>query len=280
MASYATISANNPFTVVEGTGHCGVGSIVNMNNAQVAALLGVNMVLVANGGLGSAFDELSLNLHVCKAAGAKVGGVIVNKIQPSKVEMVRHYLGTALKDRYGLDLIGCVPHGEMMDAATMMDFENIFETRVASGHEHRLRHFGEYELAITDLNLFLEKLHTGDFNETLFVTHASRSDIVTGYLVYAATYERITGQSMKGGILLSGSPTTPYGAWPDEALRTCVEQSTVPILFTGVSTSETVKKLTRYVAKLNADDPSRTDDVVAQYSKYIDAEKVLAAAKA
>jgi len=54
-----------------------------------------------------------------------------------------------------------------------------------------------YELAITDLNLFLEKLHSGDFNETLFVTHASRSDIVTGYLVYAATFERSTGQQVK-----------------------------------------------------------------------------------
>ena len=135
---------------------------------------------------------------------------------------------------------------------------------------HQKRHFAEYELAITDLNLFLEKLHTGAFNETLFVTHASRSDIVTGYLVYAATYERMTvghsdcttptysvarqtrgkrgyalvfvvqGKAMQGGILLSGSPSTPFGAWPDQALRKCIESSSVPILFTHVSTSETV----------------------------------------
>ena len=31
----------------------------------------------------------------------------------------------------------------------------------------------------------------------------------------------------------------------------------------------------RYVAKLNADDPSRTDDVAAQYSAHIDADKLL-----
>mmetsp|Transcript_21324 Transcript_21324/g.48101 ORF Transcript_21324/g.48101 Transcript_21324/m.48101 type:complete len:204 (-) Transcript_21324:265-876(-) len=140
---------------------------------------------------------------------------------------------------------------------------------------HQKRHFAEYELAITDLNLFLEKLHTGAFNETLFVTHASRSDIVTGYLVYAATYERMTGKAMQGGILLSGSPSTPFGAWPDQALRKCIESSSVPILFTHVSTSETVKKLTKYVAKLNADDPSRTDSVVNQYSKHINEDKLL-----
>ena len=54
---------------------------------------------------------------------------------------------------------------------------------------------------------------------------------------------------MKGGILLSGSPSSPYGAWPDQALRKCVEMSSVPIMFTGVSTSETVRRLTKYVLR-------------------------------
>jgi dethiobiotin synthetase len=36
----------------EGTGHCGVGSIVGANNAKIASLLGADVVLVANGGLG------------------------------------------------------------------------------------------------------------------------------------------------------------------------------------------------------------------------------------
>jgi hypothetical protein len=37
--------------VLEGSGHTGVGSIVSLNNARVAHLLGADMVLVANGGL-------------------------------------------------------------------------------------------------------------------------------------------------------------------------------------------------------------------------------------
>ena len=32
-------------------------------DAQVAKLLGLKMILVVNGGLGSAFDELSLNVR-------------------------------------------------------------------------------------------------------------------------------------------------------------------------------------------------------------------------
>ena len=37
--------------------------------------------LVVNGGLGSAFDELSLNLAACEKGGAEVAGVLVNKIK-------------------------------------------------------------------------------------------------------------------------------------------------------------------------------------------------------
>lgn len=48
-------------TICEGTGHAGVGSIVGTGNARVAEELGADVILVANGGLGKAFDELQLN---------------------------------------------------------------------------------------------------------------------------------------------------------------------------------------------------------------------------
>jgi hypothetical protein len=56
---------NNSITICEGTGHAGVGSVVGAGNARVAAELGADVVLVANGGLGKAFDELELNRSLC-----------------------------------------------------------------------------------------------------------------------------------------------------------------------------------------------------------------------
>ena len=52
-------------TICEGTGHAGVGSVVGCGNARVAAELGADVILVANGGLGRAFDELDLNRSLC-----------------------------------------------------------------------------------------------------------------------------------------------------------------------------------------------------------------------
>jgi dethiobiotin synthetase len=44
-SSFAAIRDSSDFVVVEGTGHVGVGSICNVSNAQVAAMLGVRTAL-------------------------------------------------------------------------------------------------------------------------------------------------------------------------------------------------------------------------------------------
>lgn len=50
--AFITLAANSDFTLLEGSGHMGVGSIANLNNAQVAGALGLEVVIVAPGGLG------------------------------------------------------------------------------------------------------------------------------------------------------------------------------------------------------------------------------------
>ena len=48
--------------IYEGTGPSGVGAIIDdASNADVARRLDADVVLVANGGIGSAFDELEMN---------------------------------------------------------------------------------------------------------------------------------------------------------------------------------------------------------------------------
>lgn len=50
--AFTEVSTASDVVLVEGTGHCAVGSIVNVNNAQVASMFGASMLLIANGGLG------------------------------------------------------------------------------------------------------------------------------------------------------------------------------------------------------------------------------------
>jgi len=126
--AYTTIAAANDFVVVEGTGHCGVGAVLGWNNARVAATLGIDVVLVANGGVGSTFDELALNVIACRAERANVAGIIINKCAPHKVEEVAHYLQRA-SDRFGwgVPVLACVPYGEDLDRPSVLDLVHQFE---------------------------------------------------------------------------------------------------------------------------------------------------------
>ena len=63
--AYEQITADTDILLCEGTGHCGVGSVVELSNAAVAAELNARMVLVVNGGIGKTWDELELNKVFC-----------------------------------------------------------------------------------------------------------------------------------------------------------------------------------------------------------------------
>ncbi|MGB0432247.1 MAG: AAA family ATPase [Bacteroidia bacterium] len=75
-----SILENNHETVVyEGTGHPGVGSVVNLSNADVAKMLDAKVIMVVKGGIGNTIDKLQMALSVFREKNVPVVGVIVNK---------------------------------------------------------------------------------------------------------------------------------------------------------------------------------------------------------
>eukprot|EP00947_MAST-08B_sp_MAST-8B-sp1_P001822 g1822.t1 len=187
--AFGRIQDSNDFTVVEGTGHSAVGSIVGLNNARVAAELQVPVVLICNGGIGSAVDEIELNRQLCHSQGARIAGVILNKVKPDKLESVRHYVAKALQ-RWYIPLIACIPDYEFLDSPCLGDYERLFGGELIAGddghHAHRLQHFEHgIELVSAGLHEFLDKLNEPSADGTLFVTHVSRSDIALAFLSHA-----------------------------------------------------------------------------------------------
>ena len=96
------------YIIIEGTGHAGVGSVFNLSNAQVAKMLNAKVIIVASGGIGRPIDEISLNKALFEKVGVDILGVIINKVDPSKMDFIKHYTGKALK-AMGLNLLGCIP---------------------------------------------------------------------------------------------------------------------------------------------------------------------------
>lgn len=201
--AFRSISSRHQFTLTEGTGHCGVGAIVNLDNARVASLLGLQMILVVNGGLGSAFDDLSLNRLACAHNGVRIRGVIVNKVVPDKVDMIQDYMGRALR-RWELPLLGVVPDAEYLAQPSMLDFQQLFSNNVIVGKEHLLRHYDQITLVSMDLRRFMNRLRTEKHSKTLFVTHSSRLDIILGLISHSQIHEMIWGEPFRAGLILAG----------------------------------------------------------------------------
>lgn len=270
--AFQSISSQHTFTVVEGTGHCGVGSIVNLDNARVASILGLNMLLVVNGGLGSAFDELSLNRLACLNQGVQIKGVIINKVHPDKLEMIRDYFSRAL-ERWHIPLLGVVPDGPYLSQPSMLDFEELFKTKLLSGLPDRLRHYDAITLVAMDLRTFAKRLHTERSSRTLFVTHASRLDILMSFISHAKLHEEVHGEPFTAALILAG--VGDLDDFDRKIVQDLIQNQARPMLFSDKSTYETMLAISHYTAKLSANDPKRTSKAVEHYVPHLDMQRIV-----
>ncbi|ETV77793.1 hypothetical protein H257_08633 [Aphanomyces astaci] len=269
--SFDRIASQNEFTVVEGTGHTGVGSIVNVNNARVAAELGVDMVLIANGGIGSAFDDLSLNRAMCQQYGVRIRGVILNKVRPNKIDMMWDYFPKALK-QWDIPLLGVVPDLPRLAQHSMMDFEDLFQTTLLSGHSRRMKQYNAVNLVTSGLRRFLVELSSNHFNDTLFVAHASRNDIILGFLSHSQNFELKTGQEFGGGLILTGVPPKDE---PQDYTMDIISRANLPVLYAPHTTFEAMDMMGNFTAKFNATDVNKVLSCAKHYEACIDFASLL-----
>jgi len=274
MDSYDKVSGASDIVLFEGTGHCAVGSVVGVNNAQVAAMLGADVVLVANGGLGSAFDELELNRVICQHYGVRIAGVVINKVIPSKYEQTKDYMTKALKEMWGVPLLGCVPDRPFLGCPALMDLETLFKTKLMNGDQHRFRHYNvaDINLVTTSLTQFLENLRNKP-SRTLYVCHATRDDLILGFM---AEYQRRSSKkkgSFEAALLVCGR---------EGKYQLCAEVKDMimgldcaPVMVVDYSTHQAMQMIHSYTPKFNIEDRHRVAIAVEHYEPYIDFDELL-----
>ena len=199
------VASASDVVVLEGTGHCAVGSIVGLNNAKVASLLGADMVLICNGGLGSAFDELELNRVLCQHYNVRIAGVILNKVRPDKLEQTEHYMRKAMLQSWGVPLLACIPDQPYLGCPALADMENLFQTKLISGEEHRFRHYAVSDINVvtTSLTRFLENLREKP-SRTLYLCHVTRDDLIVGFLGDVQRRREMHDQPSEAALIICG----------------------------------------------------------------------------
>lgn len=262
--AYRAIAENHDVTVVEGTGHCGVGSIVNLNNAQAAALLNIPIIIVASGGLGSAFDELTLNWILCQQAGAQVAGIVLNRVLPDKRPMIEDYMTKALK-QWNVPLLGCIPYDAFLANPSMKDFESLFETQLLSGEQHRMRHFITTRLVATSVDVYKKLIGPNQ----LIITPSNREDIILATLtrVWDAKIANPHDDLEAGMILVGEQPPRP-------SLVEQIKQADIPMLYAPMGSYPAMKLIASFTAKIQKEDTSKLQEAVTLVEKHIDFEQL------
>jgi BioD-like phosphotransacetylase family protein len=104
--------------LIEGTGHAGVGSVIGLSNADVAAMLGAPAIIVSEAGVGRPIDEIVLNEALFARRGVHVLGAVVNKVdagaKPSLPDVLRGGLA-----RHGIELLGTLPYRPILSNPTL-----------------------------------------------------------------------------------------------------------------------------------------------------------------
>ncbi|SCA63494.1 Uncharacterized protein SCG7086_AS_00220 [Chlamydiales bacterium SCGC AG-110-P3] len=257
--AFQNINTSNGFTVVEGTGHLGVGSIIGLDNARIAALLGLEMIIIVSGGLGSSFDELALNLALCEKRGVKIRGVILNRVIEDKRAMILEYYQKALATE-GIPLIGAIPFNMFLSTPTIADFEVLLNAPLLAGIEYRLRHFKGTRVVAGSLDSY----HDEVLPSQLIITPASREDVILATLERHKSHIKTEGTNLKGGMILTGRRP------PHPDMIETIQRHNVPILYAAMTSYEVMRRITTFTAKTAKEDVRKVGRAIKLVEEHLD----------
>ena len=256
---YEKIAADSDFMLVEGTGHVGVGSIVDLCNAKVAKLLNLKVIIIAEGGLGSAFDELVLNINLCKSFGVEVAGVILNRVLPGKLSMVKNYISKALR-KLQIPLLGTVVYNELLSLPTLKDFEQLFKTNLMAGLSKKNSHFPHHRLVAGAVEVFRQD----ELKENeMIITPATREDIIF------ETINKHRESKSSHALILTGKHP------PQTKVVELIKSVDIPVIYAPLCSYEAMQLLTSHVAKINAEDSLKIKQAIEVTETGIDLDLLL-----
>lgn len=261
-ASFERIKEGKDIVVVEGTGHAGVGSVFDMSNGDVAALLRCGVVIISSGGIGRPIDEIMLNKAMFDAAGVPILGVIVNKVEAEKFDMVKSYVQRGL-ERKGIELLGVMPFRPLLSSPTIEQLLDDMGGKVVSGHGGLRNTVEKMVIGAMPPHQALAYFTPG----TLLITPGTRDD-----LILAAMSSCLLGPShtpcVAGMILTGGTPPQPN-------IMELVEKTAIPIILVEEDTYTVASKIAKLIVKIRPGDFEKIRAAEAMVDEFVDVGRII-----
>ncbi|MCC5788282.1 MAG: AAA family ATPase [Opitutales bacterium] len=259
--SFDRVSWEKDFTLIEGTGHAGVGSVFDLSNARVAKILGAKVIIVSQGGIGRPVDEISLNKALFDKEGVEVIGAIINKVQSDKMEMVQDYAGQAL-NRIGIPLLGVLPIQRMLTAPNLGQVAEEIKGRwingKADGEDERIMRF---VIGAMTAKGVIDYLQPG----VLIITPGDRDDILLAAIANAG----ISGKKVISGIILTRD------IMPHPKLMELLAQTNIPVIAAVEDSYAIASKIAGMTIKTQPRDKDKFPIIKSLINDHVDMDTLI-----
>lgn len=202
------LTAGHEALVIEGTGHAGVGAVVGLSNADVAARLRAPVVIVSEGGVGRPIDEIVLNQALFARRGVPLVGAVINKVDveadPSLPDVLRQ--GLAL---HGVELLGILPYRPVLAHPTLSMLLEQMHGELLSSGEDMDRLIEHIAIGSGQARHVLEKLGPG----SLLIVQGDRQDIIHATIAANETQRQLNQEPGRLGRLRNRAH---FGRVPDD----------------------------------------------------------------
>ncbi|MBV6654684.1 MAG: AAA family ATPase [Mameliella sp.] len=256
------LEPNFDVMVYEGTGHPGVGGVVDLSNADVAKMLDAGVVMVVEGGIGRTIDRLIMSTALFREQNIPLVGVIVNKVIPEKHEEVTHFVGKKL-ERMGVPLLGVVPFDKTLLFPIMETVNEAVGGRVVF-NGHRLNNRVEDIMAgsLVDLN------EVSAFRNILLVVSHKRLNEAIEKVKHIVKVKNLTRTPLSG-VIVTGDGKKASWFKPEEIEHPYFMKNEIPVITTQLDTYGSVVKVSRIEVKINTRTPWKIKRAITLIREHV-----------
>lgn len=259
--AFDRVSWEKDFTLIEGTGHAGVGAVFDLSNARVAKLLDAKVLIVAEGGIGRPVDEIALNKALFDQEGVEVIGAVLNKVRPDKMEMISDTTGRALK-RLGVDLLGVLPNQQMLTAPNLSEITKAIGGRWINAREAGLdARIRRVVVGAMTAESIIDSLHPG----VLLITPGDRDDIILA---------AIACSGLGDGMVASGIIMT-RDILPNPRLMDLLAKTSIPVIAVDDDSYTIASKINRMTVKTQPQDSDKIPVIKRMITDHVDLPQLM-----
>ncbi len=248
--------------IIEGTGHSGVGSVIDLSNADVASFLGSKVIIVSEGGIGRSIDEIMLNKGLFDLRGVEVLGVIINKVLPDKYHRIKKVLKQGLSNK-GLRLLGVIPLDPLLSAPTVGQVMSLLKVDLLCGQKGLQRAVKNFMIAAMEPYNMINYLTDG----TLVITSGDRVDnimvAVTSHLVMQGRRSQVSGIFLTNGLT------------PNTKIIELLRRSNIPVLMANEVTYTVAGKIENLICKIQKTDREKIMEARQLVKEHVDVDLLL-----